>query len=160
MDNYLTQLIEDMHIAATRVPQSRVPEGEFDADYMMELEESPDRLMSYWFGLSKEQFPPSERLSPNQLELMADEFEELWAAYSFEPDFPEGLPAKVRYDLMREFLDHECSHWPGGWVQHFRFCSFETENCPFGIEFCKCKDFKYEEYEEELGDSLGDENPF
>ena len=141
MQNYLTHLISDMHLAATRVPKSKIPEVTFDPDYMMELEESPDRPMSFWFGLEKEQFPSSEKLTGEQLELMANEFEQLWAAYSFEPDFPDGLPAKRRYELMRDYLDHECSHWPGGWVHTFEFCDYDTLNCPFGAEFCKCKDF-------------------
>jgi hypothetical protein len=142
MDNYLAHLIDDMHQAVTRVPQSKIPEGTFDPDYQDELEESPDYPMSHWFDLAKEQFPPSERLTEEQLELMANEFEQLWTAFSFEPDFPEGLPAKMRYELMRDYLDHECSHWPG-WVHHFEFCNYEPEDCPFGIEFCKCKDFDY-----------------
>ena len=37
---------------------------------------------------------------------MADEFEQLWAVYSFYPDFPDELPAKRRYELMRDYLDH------------------------------------------------------
>lgn len=141
MNNYLTQLISDMHLAARRVPKSKIPEGTFDPDYQDELEASPEQPMSRWFGLDKEQFPPSDKLTIEQLELMASEFEHLWAVYSFEPDFPDGLPARRRYELMRDYLDHPCQHWPGGWVQHFEFCDYDTENCPFGTEFCKCKDF-------------------
>jgi hypothetical protein len=147
METYIAQIITDMHLSATRVPKSKIPEGTFDPDYMMELEESPDYPMSHWFGLTEEEFPPSERLTDNQLELMADEFEQLWAAYSFEPDFPEGLPAKRRYELMLDYLDYQCSHWPGGWVHHFEFCDYEPENCPFGSEFCKCKDFVYDDFD-------------
>jgi hypothetical protein len=144
MHHYLAHLISDMHLAAGRVPLSLVAPGEFDPGYMMELEESPEKPMSQWFGLEKELFPPSERLTAEQLEMMASEFEKLWAAFSFMPSFHEGLPAKRRYELMRDYLDHPCQHWPGGWVHHFEFCDYEPENCPFGIEFCKCKDFDYD----------------
>lgn len=160
LQNYLNQLIEDMHQAAKRVPKSKIPEGTFDPDYMMELEESEDRPMSHWFGLTKEQFPSAELLSAEQLELMADEFELLWAAFSFVPDFPEGLPAKRRYELMRDYIDEECQHWPGGWVHHFEFCSYEPENCPFGIEFCKCKDFEYKDFDENTEITDDDSLPF
>lgn len=145
MQHYLDQLIEDMHLAAAQVPPSKIPEGTFDPEYMLELEQMQDQPMSAWFGLSKEQFPPSGKLTSNQLELMVSEFEQLWDAYSFSPYFPEGLPARRRYELMREFLDQECSHWPGGWVQYFRFCNFEQEHCPFGQEFCMCKELDYDE---------------
>ena len=73
---------------------------------------------------------------------MANEFELMWVAYSFFPDFPEGLPAKRRYELMREYLDYRCQHWPGGWEQCFTFCDYEPIRCPFGIEFCKCKNLE------------------
>jgi hypothetical protein len=158
MQNYLNQLIADMHQSALRVPKSKIPEGTFDPDYQDELEESPDRPMSLWFGLSKDEFPLSDKLTEEQLELMADEFEQLWAAYSFEPDFPEGLPAKRRYELMRDYLDFSCQHWPGGWVHHFEFCDYEPENCPFGAEFCQCKDFDYDDITYNPKD--GDELPF
>ncbi len=141
MHHYLAYLVSDMRQAATRASKSRIPEGEFDPDYMMELEESAEKPMSEWFGLQKEEFPPSEKLTNEQLEFMATEFEQLWAAYSFFPDFPEGLPAKHRYELMRDYLDHPTQHWPGGWQHHFEFCDYDPEHCPFGIEFCRCKDF-------------------
>jgi len=142
IQHYLDQLIADMHQAAQRVPTSKIPEGTFDPDYQDELEASPDRLMSEWFGLEKEFFPPSEMLTTEELDLMANEFELMWAAYSFFPEFPEGLPAKRRYELMREYLDYRCQHWPGGWEQCFTFCDYEPLRCPFGIEFCKCKNFE------------------
>ena len=97
--------------------------------------------MSEWFGLEKELFPPSEMLTAEELRLIADEFEELWGAYSFLPEFPDGLPDKRRYELMCEYLDHRCNYWPGGWRQHFTFCDYEPANCPFGIEYCHCRDF-------------------
>ena len=158
MQNYLAHLISDMRQAATRVPQSRIPEGEFDPDYMLELEESAAKPMYQWFGLEKIAFPPSEKLSEKQLETMADEFEQLWAAYSFYPDFPDGLPANRRYELMHEYLDHPTQHWPGGWQHHFEFCDYEPENCPFGSEFCKCKDFDNDDLEMKPKDK--DELPF
>lgn len=142
MNHYLSHLISDMHHAAARVPKSRIPEGEFDPDHMLELEESAEKPMSFWFGLNKEEFPPSEKLTTEQLELMATEFEKLWAAYSFYPDFPDGLPAKRRYELMHDYLDHPTQHWPGGWQHHFEFCDYDPKNCPFGIEYCRCKDFE------------------
>lgn len=142
MHHYLSHLISDMHKAAVQVPKSRVPDGEFDPDYMLELEESAEKPMNFWFGLNKEEFPPSEKLTTEQLELMATEFEKLWAAYSFYPDFPDGLPAKRRYELMYDYLDHPTQHWPGGWQHHFEFCDYDPGNCPFGIGFCRCKDFE------------------
>ena len=142
MHHYLTHLISEMRRDAERVPKSQIPEETFDPDYMIELGESAEKPMSQWFGIGKEVFPPSEKLTDEQLRLIASEFEQLWAAYSFEPNFPDELPVKRRYELMREYLDHPCQHWPGGWVLHYEFCDYEPGNCPFGTEFCRCKDFE------------------
>jgi hypothetical protein len=38
MNHYLTHLIADIHLAATRVPQSKIPAGTFDPDYMIIFE--------------------------------------------------------------------------------------------------------------------------
>ena len=154
MQSYLNQLIEDMHLSATRVPQSKIPEGTFDEDYMMELEEMEDQPMSVLFGLTIEQFPPSDKLTSEQLTLMADEFGQLWAAYSFFPDFPEGLPARRRYEIMREYLDQGCRYWPGGWEHIFDFCNCDPDNCIYGDEFCRCKDFE----DDEMMDSIFSNN--
>jgi len=160
MQNYLNQLIEDMHLAATRVPQSKIPEDEFDEDYMMELEEMEHQPMSMLFGLTIEQFPSSDKLTSEQLTLMATEFEQLWEAYSFNPNFPEGLPARRRYELMREEIDHGCAYWPG-WTQDFEFCTYEPDVCHFGKEFCWCKDFEYDDLLEMNATNRSDEElPF
>ena len=42
-ENYLSQLIADMHDAMLRVPVSKVPDGVFDPDYQDKLEASPFR---------------------------------------------------------------------------------------------------------------------
>lgn len=145
MQKYLNQLIEDMHLAASQVSQSRIPELVFDPNYMMELEDMEELPMSEWFGLSKEQFPPADRLTAEQLSLMAEEFEKLWGAFNFDPYFPDRLPARRRYELMRDYLDHKCAHWPGGWIHTFEFCKYDPENCPFGIEYCRCKNLEYDQ---------------
>lgn len=161
MQKYLNQLIDDMHHAATQVPQSRIMKGEFDPSYMMELEDMEELPMSEWFGLSKELFPPANRLNAEQHTLMADEFEKLWGAFSFDPYFPEGLPARRRYELMRDYLDHKCTHWPGGWIHTFEFCNYDPQNCPFGNEYCRCKDLELNiSLDENISRSTADDLPF
>lgn len=161
MQKYLNQLIEDMHLAAQRVPQSTIPEDTFEPDYMMELEDMEEQPMSDWFGLEKMLFPSSEMLTAEQLELMAYEFEKLWGSFNFDPYFPEGLPAKRRYELMRDYLDHKCTHWPGGWVHTFEFCNYDPDNCPFGQEYCRCKEMDYNESVDlDIPNSLEEDLPF
>jgi len=135
---YLDQLISDMHQSALKVPVSKVPENEYGSDYQNVLVASPLQPMSKRFGIRKELFPPSEMLTSEELNLIADEFEKLWAAYSFFADFPISLPAKRRYELMREYLDYSCHYGHGKRKQCFTFCDYKPESCPFGIECCRC----------------------
>ena len=140
MQKYLDQLVTDMRQIGERAMDNQEAEEEFDPIKMMEMEESPSQPMGVWFGLSQEQFPSSDRLSLAQLDQMAEEFEALWGAFGFYPEFPENLPSKRKYELMREYLTQPCQYWTGGWESIFDFCTLDPDNCPFGNEFCMCKE--------------------
>ena len=50
----------------------------------------------------------SDKLNEDQLHQMASEFEEVWGAFAFYPDFPDKLPSKRKYELTREYLNKPC----------------------------------------------------
>lgn len=140
MQKYLDQLIEDMQMIGNKAKSNLIPDESFDPVKMMEMEESPEQTMGFWFGLSQECFPPSDKLNEHQLEQMTIEIEELWGAFGFVPDFPDKLPARRKYELMREYLNQPCQYWAKGWILHFEFCQYDPNECPFGSEFCRCKE--------------------
>ena len=140
MQKYLDQLIEDMQIIGNKAKSNLIPDEIFDPAKMIQLEESAEQTMSFWFGLSQECFPPSDKLNEQQLDEMALKFEEMWGAFGFFPDFPDKLPSKRRYELMREYLNHQCQYWAKGCMLHFEFCHYDPNECPFGSEFCRCKE--------------------
>lgn len=142
MQKYLDQLISDMQMIGEKAKANLIPDEVFDPVKMMELEESPEQTMGFWFGLSQENFPASDRLNEQQLDQMAIEFEELWGAFGFYPDFPDKLPSKLKYELMREYLNEPCQYWAKGWAFHFEFCHYNPDECPFGSEFCRCKEYQ------------------
>ncbi len=146
MQRYIDQLIGDMQEAKNRPrPQkmSLPPELEFvrgAEEYLYgELYE-----MGNLFGLKKMQFPPVEKLNPEQIKKLVLEFEQLWQAFNFYPDFPDGLPETIKYKILVDYLEHKTTYVTQG-NNHFEFCTYDPDSCPFPEEFCTCKDFEIED---------------
>ena len=84
-------------------------------------------------------FPPSERLNNAQLTQLVEEIEKLWKAYNFYPDFPDGLPVKIKYELLISFMSKEKVQYLKQ-SSEFDFCQCDPKTCVFGEDFCMCKD--------------------
>jgi hypothetical protein len=144
MQHYLTHLIADMRQAAKNLPVKPYydipPEAE-GIEYVIEWENAVAKPMQEWFGIAKENFPPAEKLTDDQIKLMVEEMLRLWDAYHFYPNLPENLPAKITYKVLVDFLDK-----PIAWVSEgegfVELCDYDPDTCPFPKEFCWCKDFE------------------
>ena len=146
MQHYIYQLIGDMRQAKNRPRPQKMelpPELEFvrgAEEYLHgELFE-----MGNLFGFEKMQFPPVEKLNPGQIKKLVLEFEKLWQAFNFYPDFPNGLPETIKYKILVDYLEHKTTYTTEG-NNHFEFCTYDQESCPFPEEFCTCKDFEIED---------------
>jgi hypothetical protein len=159
MQKYIAQLIEDIQEAKRRPhpPKMFLPP---ELECMRGAEEylhGEYYEMGQLFGLKKIQFPPIDRLNPKQIEDVTAELELLWEAFNFVPDFPKGLPTKYKYNILVEYLEHKTTYVSEG-HNHFEFCTYEPESCPFPEDFCTCKEFddddidmdKYEDDENKL----------
>lgn len=155
MKNYLRQLIDDMHEAATNLPVKPYydipPEAE-GLEYVIEWENAQPKPMQEWFGIDKTAFPPVDKLTASQLDIMVVEILKLWEAYNFEALLPEGLPTKVAYNVLTGFFDKNIT-WVSKGISSINLCDVDPENCPFPEEFCMCKDL-----DDNPGDSLYTEN--
>ncbi len=100
MQNYLQHLIADMRRAARNLPVKPYydipPEAEGIA-YVIEWENAEAKPMQEWFGIAKENFPPAEKLTDDQITLMVDELLRLWEAYRFYPNLPKNLPLHLHH---------------------------------------------------------------
>lgn len=142
MQRYLNQLIADMKEAAENLPPKPIydipPEAE-GIEYVIEWENATEKPMHEWMGIGKENFPPPEKLSNDELDMMVDEILKLWAAYNIHADLPENLPAGIAYKLLVDYFDKPVA-WISEGTLHVEFCDYEPENCPFPEEFCMCRD--------------------
>jgi hypothetical protein len=144
MQHYLNHLIADMRQAAKNLPAKPYydipPEAE-GIEYVIEWENAVAKPMQEWFGIAKEQFPPAEKLTEEQLSLMVDEMLRLWEAYHFYPNLPENLPAQIVYKVLVDVLDKDIA-WVSEGEGFVELCEYDPQTCPFPKEFCWCKDFE------------------
>jgi hypothetical protein len=95
--------------------------------------------MFYHFGFTPEQFPPPEQLSDADLDALSVLLCRLWAAYNFTAVVPEKAPGRVVYPLLLERMHKPTFVMTRGCIG-IEFCHYEPSECPFGAEWCSCKD--------------------
>jgi len=162
MKNYLNQLIEDMHNAAKNMPVKpflEISEDEECLRGVMEYESTEPKPMQEWFGIDKANFPPAEKLTKEELELMVDEILKLWHAYNFDAVLPENLPADIAYKVLVDNFDKPVI-WVSEGIIGIEFCDYEPENCPFPEEYCMCKDFKRNFDMEDIEEDISLDNSY
>lgn len=153
MEKYITQLLEDI-LAAHKSENEANPvrnegiEAHFE-DVERYLSGDYDQNLGKVVGLYKEQFPPIERLSPTQVQTITVAFDKMLFSYNISTNLPEGLPIEIAYPLMVSVLDREVYIGNGDGNIGLEFCDYDSKKCPFGEEFCSCKDFDddYKDFE-------------
>ncbi len=89
-------------------------------------------------GFIPEQFPPSEKLTAGQMKRIADAYEALLLSHEIDPDFPEKLPTKLRYEILSQTLAMEINLRENENTV-IELCNYEPLWCPFGYKYCQCK---------------------
>ncbi len=145
MQLYISQLIEDILIAK-RSENTVVPieiEDSFEA-HIAEVERfisgEGEQLLGEILQLEEIQFPPIARLTDEQMTNVISAFEECLFSWNILADIPENIPVALRYSLLVSTLAKNVFVQSSGYV-HLEFCNYWPETCPFGEEFCHCKDF-------------------
>ncbi len=104
-------------------------------------EKPPERQdMFYHFGFEPMQFPPAERLSDEELDALTQALCRLWAAYNFTPVLPDAVPSRVVYPLLLKRMEEPTFVMTRGHTG-VEFCEYEPSECPWGLEYCTCKNF-------------------
>jgi hypothetical protein len=104
-------------------------------------ETPPERQdMFYHFGFEPLQFPPADRLSDGELDALTQALCQLWAAYNFTAVLPENVPGRLAYPLLLKRMERPTFLLTRG-NMGVEFCEYEPTACPWGMEYCRCKDF-------------------
>ena len=155
MDHYILQLVEQMRESAQNLPDPNLI-SEFDEEALPdELKAFADverflhgkaKKISFITRIPAEALPAPEKLNATQITFLYDELKRLLQAYCFYADFPIGLPATIKYRLLREKWEDEVVYTGEG-MNYFEFCDYETSRCPFPKEFCGCKELGTDDIE-------------
>ena len=147
MEKYIQQLTEDIRACKQNIPPKpyiKVTEGMECMRYAIEWENAASKPMKEWLGIDTSMFPGEEKLSDSQIQSLVKEMTELWQAFNFYPDLPEGLPGRIAYKLMVDHLDEPVA-WVSEGETHIEFCHYDPAECPFPKEFCYCREFSGED---------------
>lgn len=161
LDTYIVQLAEDMRESAQNLPDPNAM-SEFDEEslseelkmfaYVERFLHGKAKPISVITGIDTAAFPPRDKLTDAQTEFICGEMIRLLNAYCFYADFPKGLPAEIKYKLLRLQWDEKVVYTGEG-MTCFEFCEYETERCPFPDKFCHCKDLDdFDDFEDFDGD--------
>ena len=165
MQNYINQLINDIRQATWNLkpPHSLWAESNADPDDEGELEDmafveqyiyGEKQPIGQITGIEAELLPPPEKLTEDQRSQLSGELEKLLQYFHFVLDFPEKLPAHLRYSFIRNLWTEE--HVPLSFGEsHIEFCDYEVENCPYP-DYCTCREFEAEMKEEEEHGAVAD----
>ncbi len=128
---------------AKKTSKSKEIPDDFEAS-IAELEKSLEGKASVTmldhFGFIAEQFPPAEKLSEAQAQLVVEALTRLWVAFNFLPTLPTKAPAIVFYPHMVERMTQPAMLMKHG-VTGIEFCDYDPDECPFGREWCDCTNF-------------------
>ncbi|MCU0328601.1 MAG: hypothetical protein MUE53_06385 [Chitinophagales bacterium] len=145
MEKYLNQLLEDILAAHKSENEANYSKNEsieaHFADVERYLSGDYDQILADVVGLNKEQFPPVEMLTENQMKLLTDALDKMLFSYNISTDLPDGLPINIAYSLMVSVLDRDIYIGNGDGHIGIEFCHYEPQSCPFGDKFCSCKDY-------------------
>ncbi len=159
MQRYVEQLIEDIHIARSKVRPPLDVWDDVDTNDDGEIEDMAF-VEKYIYGTSKpieqitrikyEQLPPDDKLSAEQKAMLAKELLELLLHYNFVPDFPETFPLNRRYSFLRKIWTDKHVELSFGQT-HIEFCDYDESECPF-VGYCAtCEEVKAQfKYDEEI----------
>ena len=154
MKRYIEQLINDMHLATSKIkpPHEICDHSKADPDNEVELEDISyveqylygDKLpISEITGIATELLPSAELLSHAQQAQLAYEMEKLLNFFHFHLDFPENYPLHLRYIFIRKFWNENHVALSFG-ENHIEFCDYEEDNCPFPGYCNHCREFAEE----------------
>ncbi len=160
MQAYVDQLVLDIKNAKREEPSLITPDKPFSLKEHFEeverwLESDPAFTFSYYCGLRKEEFPPAESLSEEQIQQITKAFESLLYNWNLSASIPEELPSAMTYELLVSVLDKKVDIVDEGFMT-FEYCACDPPSCPFG-EYCECREF-YNGFKPDIEEHLFNEH--
>lgn len=137
MQRYLNHLLADLETATRNAPATSLYRFRHPFDSEEERDTSAMQVryvrLCDLFGLSPGIFPPSERLTKDQVATLLSAIERLWRAWNIDWDCPPRLTARRRYTVMVERMEQDPVRYSHEFGTTINFCDRRAEGgCPFG----------------------------
>lgn len=151
MEKYINQLLDDLKAAqsnerpnidyALLYPDH--PANDFPGlEYIIEWEKGESYSMEELFGIKAEAFPPVEKLTETQIKSLVEAMTELWLSFNIQPEEQSHAPFSLIYQIFVNFWKTETVQYTNTGTLHIEFCHYDVENCPWGSEYCECKEYE------------------
>jgi len=153
MEKYVLQLIDEMQVSE-RTREEYNSSGFVQIDIEKNFEDHISEIEKYFqtdnlktiseiIGLELIQFPPIEKLELYQMKAINKSLVKLFGSWCIEVEMPKGLPAHKKYSLLLSVFDKRVPVLNSGIVQ-IELCDYNFKSCPFGEQFCNCKEWEDE----------------
>lgn len=157
MGDYILYLINEMRVASVAGPACPPDVVDFYswqvAGKLIKATEQfahGDNLpLSKMVGIPSHMFPDPRQLTDEHLSALLPKMFALLRAFRCYPEFPEKVPDRLLYKVLRSIWDDETTFVTDG-IEILDLCDFDDENCPFEGYCNQC--------EEILMCELNDEN--
>lgn len=151
LQRYIDQLLIDVQEATQNVPEPWYPlEEEVDEEFgilpwMEDPENAPTKSLEEWTNLKKEQFPPENRLTDNQVSAVLLAIKKMLDAYNCSAVFQIEVPERLQYSVIRERFNQEVPMLKANYF-FFEFCDKKgnkgnRSECLLGEKYCHCAFF-------------------
>lgn len=145
MERYVQQLLEDIAWSAENVSWPYVEKSLDLHDWISDEEEdrtAPVRQLEDWTGISRDQLPPHEKLTDDQVSRLLSALKEMLNAYNWCFVLQTRVPERIQYATICDNFSQEAKikRWHTGF---FELCRPGTEQgtCSLG-EHCQCRFFE------------------
>jgi hypothetical protein len=135
MQKYINQLLELLKEAESNRPSPsyiELPEEMENLRDIIELEKSlevDEQTMENIFGVPQIYFPPENRLTDEQVQLLKNGILELWSAFHYEADYVEGqFNTRQEYTkLVEHWKEHVPVYRGSNGMWHIELYDYEDE---------------------------------
>ncbi len=109
-----------------------------------------ERPISQFTGLNKENFPPSNQLTDEEMESVLIAYDQMLASWNTQIDWQKNMPINAKYDFLLKFvLDEKLTPMNFG-TMHLDFCPGDTTECVWE-QYCYCKKYGDNDFQESEG---------
>lgn len=92
--------------------------------HILEIEYGDEKPLGERLGVDKSVLPAAGELEEDEIDLLVEKIQDLWEAYHYLAEFPEGMPVRKAYEALLSVWDEPVMACTTGRF-HFDFYGFE-----------------------------------